>query len=251
MQNKVWVYELYEKLIIDLEKAEDSEGNFLSSLQKKKLVATNYIKQLELRFYQLKRTKPEEVQFYKQYKPLFSKFDLLYTRLVKYYACYPIGPNSKIEAYRELALIECSVFFEANVSTFEYYRLLETHLDKTLFESKNPDRNIFCLIAFHELLFEHLQITSPDETSIDKENSLIPWPFGIANFVELTLGVYTLYRDKYPEITRPLILRKLSAMFKVKPGINISRKTIDIAERTDPCKLINQMSRNLQDFIRE
>jgi len=144
--------ELYDSLVGQLEHSQKDQLNIIIHCQQsistikasidllKKYVSTNSF-----------NNKEEEILFFKFIKPKFYSKLIYYLKVFKIESRRPIGSDVTEKIYLMRGLDKLSLFFETNLSFYEYYRTGATFMDEKYFlrgsKETSPILDSMCLDA--------------------------------------------------------------------------------------------------------
>ena len=106
-----------------IKKCEQAITIILKSINElKKLTAKNNFK-----------SKSEEIQFFKEIKPLFTSKLIYFNRVYKIEMKKPNGGNKILKKYYNNELLKLKAFFDNELEFYQYYRSGSTYLDYKYF----------------------------------------------------------------------------------------------------------------------
>ena len=97
-------------------------------------VHINALKNLKTFFVkQRRRSKQEEIKFFKQIKPLFASRLIYCNEVYNIESNLPLGTAKTLRKYYNTELLKLTHYFAENASFYQYYKTASEHLDKQYF----------------------------------------------------------------------------------------------------------------------
>ncbi|UOE51342.1 RteC domain-containing protein [Mucilaginibacter sp. SMC90] len=191
--------------------------------------------------YQFKSAE-EEIEFFKEIKPMFQKELIYFDELLALESDKPLGSRKKLKNYYSECLVAVEHFFARNHHLYNYYRTGKVHSDESYFlrngndTGQQPvyahdlDRNFstpysitFSKLQAYEQLREFLlraiEFKESDRISEPrKKQTNITWTDSNAAFIELMLGIYTKGSINFGQIAFLKFLSAAEVFFNIRVG---------------------------------
>lgn len=224
------------------------------------------------------KSKDEEIQFFKEFKPIISAKLLYYIQIFNIESKKPIGTEKQLKKYFENHLKTINDFKTANMTFYKYYQSEGVYLDEKFFIrndfnlhlildpstfnydvtfNTSHDQKVSQIIANH-LLNEYLQsqinkiernLFAENLPPIPKETSQLKWTDSKVALIELMYALHTSGSFNQGSLELKELAQMLSTAFNIELG-EFYRTWSEIKLRKDPAKYLDALKVCLENKIK-
>ncbi len=240
-----FINELYRKMKETLEQISSSSGNTLQRAEQSFRVVQDALSQLKeyIVSYTFKDD-DEEIQFFKEIKPMFLRELIFFEELYHIELNQPISSAEELKGYFSKVLAGLATFFERNKTLYAYYRTGKTIYDDVFFRRDTDNDNLSVLPEYsldadprfstpgssclaklqaYEQLREHIQLSlnrlsDPEIKLSPSQRERYLWTDSKTALIELAYAMYARGSVNNGKGDIKTIIAALESLFNVEVG---------------------------------